>query len=109
MSVVIITGKAPWFMFRPRLCRGRVVVVALKVFDYLMRRELAIKRVLEDGDEKCMREYGLFGTKRGDTIFTQCWTSVSVKIRGLVILMHGLNEHSGRYSNCLSLSCVSFC
>ncbi|GAU39388.1 hypothetical protein TSUD_295430, partial [Trifolium subterraneum] len=74
-------------------------VVAMKVMDHVMRRELAIRRVLEDGDEKCMREYFLFGTKRGDTIFTQCWTPVYVKIRGLVIVMHGLNEHSGRYSN----------
>lgn len=56
-------------------------VVAMKVVDHVMRRELAIKRVLEDGDEKCLREYWLFGTKRGDTIFTQCWTPLSVKIR----------------------------
>ncbi|KAK2421812.1 alpha/beta-Hydrolases superfamily protein [Trifolium repens] len=76
-----------------------VGVVAMKVMDHIMRRELAIRRVLEDGDEKCMREYWLFGTKRGDTIFTQCWTPLYAKIRGLVIVMHGLNEHSGRYSN----------
>lgn len=78
---------------------GAVGVVSMKVLDPMMRRELAIRRVLEDGDEKCLREYWLFGTKRGDIIFTQCWTPLSVKIRGLVILMHGLNEHSGRYNN----------
>ncbi|CAL5186728.1 unnamed protein product [Lathyrus oleraceus] len=91
-AVVRVPAKiVPW--------KSGAGVVAVKVFDYLMRREMAIKRLLEDGDEKCMREYWLFRTKRGDTIFTQCWTPVSVRIRGLVILMHGLNEHSGRYSN----------
>ncbi|KAL5079423.1 hypothetical protein RYX36_007844 [Vicia faba] len=94
-AVVRVPAKiVPW-----KSGGGGVGVVAMKVFDYLVRRELAIKRALEDGDEKCMREYWLFGTKRGDTIFTQRWTPVSVKIRGLVIVMHGLNEHSGRYSN----------
>ncbi|XP_020201903.1 uncharacterized protein LOC109787753 [Cajanus cajan] len=63
------------------------------------RRELAIRRVVEDDDQRCVREYQLLGTKRGDTIFTQCWTPVSHNIRGLVLLMHGLNEHSGRYSD----------
>ncbi|CAK9170203.1 unnamed protein product [Ilex paraguariensis] len=32
-------------------------------------------------------------------MFTQSWTPVSFKIRGLVVLLHGLNEHSGRYSD----------
>ncbi|KAK7314687.1 hypothetical protein VNO77_33214 [Canavalia gladiata] len=65
----------------------------------IIRREMAIKRVVEDVDPSYVREYWLLRTRRGDNIFTQCWTSVSVKIRGLVILMHGLNEHSGRYRN----------
>ncbi|KAL2344160.1 hypothetical protein Fmac_005445 [Flemingia macrophylla] len=62
------------------------------------RRELAIRRVVEDDDQRCLRDYWLLGTRRGDTIFTQCWTPVSTDIRGLVLIMHGLNEHSGRYS-----------
>lgn len=46
------------------------------------RRELAIRRVVEDDDDqRCVREYWLLGTKRGDTIFTQCWKPVSDKIR----------------------------
>ncbi|XP_027925193.1 uncharacterized protein LOC114182507 isoform X2 [Vigna unguiculata] len=63
------------------------------------RRELAIRRVVEDDDQRCVREYWILGTKRGDTIFTQCWTPVYHKIRGLVLLLHGLNEHSSRYSD----------
>ncbi|KAB5524260.1 hypothetical protein DKX38_022009 [Salix brachista] len=61
------------------------------------RRAIAIKRALQEDDPNTAREFSLFVSARGDTIFTQSWTSVSVKIRGLVVLMHGLNEH--RYSD----------
>ncbi|GLU12837.1 hypothetical protein SLE2022_294950 [Rubroshorea leprosula] len=64
-----------------------------------VRRALAIRRVMQDKDEKTIREKYLFVTARGDTLFTQSWIPVSVKVRGLVILLHGLNEHSGRYSS----------
>ncbi|KAL3512485.1 hypothetical protein ACH5RR_025202 [Cinchona calisaya] len=64
------------------------------------RRALAIKRVLEDDDKRSVREFDLFGTSRGDTLFTQSWTPpVDTKVRGLVVLLHGLNEHSGRYTD----------
>ncbi|KAF5734054.1 monoglyceride lipase-like [Tripterygium wilfordii] len=63
------------------------------------RRALAIRRVMQDDDCNSSRDFSLFVTARGDTIFTQSWTPVSVKIRGLVVLLHGLNEHSGRYSD----------
>ncbi|KAK4767079.1 hypothetical protein SAY86_014829 [Trapa natans] len=62
------------------------------------RRALAKRRVVqEDDDENCAREFSLFNTSH--TLFTQSWTLVNVKIRGLVVLLHGLNEHSGRYSD----------
>ncbi|KAM1398440.1 hypothetical protein ACFX2I_015893 [Malus domestica] len=61
------------------------------------RRALAKLRVVQDDDENSVRRYSLFATARGETLFTQSWTPVSVNIRGVVILMHGLNEHSGRY------------
>lgn len=47
----------------------------------VVRRELAIRRVVEDDDQRCVREYWILGTKRGDTIFTQCWTPLYHKIR----------------------------
>ncbi|KAL8188596.1 hypothetical protein R6Q57_029884 [Mikania cordata] len=59
-----------------------------------VRRALAIRKVT-DGTRG--RDYSLFVTPRGDTIFTQSWTPVSVNTRALVVLLHGLNEHSGRY------------
>ncbi|KAG2321844.1 hypothetical protein Bca4012_057769 [Brassica carinata] len=66
-----------------------------------VRRELAMRRVLEDegGDGSYVRDYLLFTTKRGDTLFTQSWSPLPPNHRGLVVLLHGLNEHSGRYSN----------
>lgn len=47
------------------------------------RRALAIRRVSQDdgGDDNSVREYTLFVTARGATMFTQAWTPVSVKIR----------------------------
>lgn len=90
------------------------------------RRAMAIRRVLEEEKDGngTVRDYWLFRTKRGDTIFTQSWIPLSVNIRysfiinanvslffcfvksfsnllicyatlyrGVVFLMHGLNEH----------------
>nr|GME05222.1 monoglyceride lipase-like [Ipomoea batatas] len=98
------------------------------------RRALAMRRVMQDDDDETVRECSLFVTPRGDTLFTQSWTPVSVKLdiqsvvpldepqfknhnaqipfkafeddccscfacQGLVIILHGLNEHSGRYND----------
>lgn len=64
------------------------------------RRSLAIKRVMQDdGSKESVRQFSLFPTSRGDILFTQSWTPISIKVRGLVVLLHGLNEHSGRYSD----------
>lgn len=63
---------------------------------------MAIRRLRleEDGDERLSkREFSLFTTARGDVLFTQSWTPVSVQTKALIVLMHGLNEHSGRYNH----------
>ncbi|KAL2342317.1 hypothetical protein Fmac_003602 [Flemingia macrophylla] len=63
------------------------------------RRALAIRRVLEDSDADTLREYRLLPTSRGHTIFTHSWIpNNNTPLRGILLLMHGLNEHSGRYS-----------
>lgn len=67
------------------------------------RRALAIRRVMDEADDAAdaLREYRLIPSPRGDTIFTQSWIPLSPYnyIKGLVFLMHGLNEHSGRYTH----------
>jgi acylglycerol lipase len=63
------------------------------------RRTLAIRRVMQDNGEEASRDFSLFVTSRGDTIFTQSWTPLSTNVRGLVVVLHGLNEHSGRYND----------
>lgn len=59
--------------------------VPAKVVDeeVAVRRELAIRRVLEDegGDGSYDRDYSLFTTKRGDTLFTQSWSPLSLNHR----------------------------
>lgn len=60
-------------------------VAAVVDKDVAARRALAIKRVVEGngrGDnEDTVREYSLFITTRGDTLFTQSWTPVKVQVR----------------------------
>ncbi|KAM3310848.1 hypothetical protein ACQJBY_031497 [Aegilops geniculata] len=65
----------------------------------LARREAAMRRAREAG-----RDYELIPTARGETLFTQSWwphasSSAAAKPRALVLVMHGLNEHSGRYDH----------
>lgn len=46
------------------------------------RRALSIKRVVEDnGCDETVRQFSLFVTSRGDTMFTQSWTPAKIKVR----------------------------
>ncbi|KAL5209794.1 hypothetical protein ABZP36_005417 [Zizania latifolia] len=62
------------------------------------RREIAARRAQE-----ASREYEFIPTDHGETLFTQCWwphaSSSTIKPRALILVMHGLNEHSGRYDH----------
>lgn len=77
---------------------NKTAVVVAGDTDAATRRELAIKRVTENNiSSSSLRDFSLLVTSRGDTLFTQSWTPRNTNIRGLVVLLHGLNEHSGRY------------
>lgn len=52
--------------------------------DAVVRRAMAIKRIrveAEGDDEKNVRDFSIFTTERGDTLFTQSWTSVAVRTK----------------------------
>ncbi|KAG0577296.1 hypothetical protein KC19_5G146200 [Ceratodon purpureus] len=59
------------------------------------RRKLATERFSDDGETG--RKVVSFVNSRGQTLFSQSWTRVQ-ELRALVIVLHGLNEHSGRYA-----------
>uniref|UniRef100_A0A0E0B2K2 Serine aminopeptidase S33 domain-containing protein n=1 Tax=Oryza glumipatula TaxID=40148 RepID=A0A0E0B2K2_9ORYZ len=70
--------------------------------DAAARREMAIRRLQEEaGTGSSRREFAVFETARGDALFTQSWTPVAAadRVKGIVVLLHGLNEHSGRYNH----------
>ncbi|GJM98884.1 hypothetical protein PR202_ga15932 [Eleusine coracana subsp. coracana] len=73
--------------------------------DAAVRRELAIRRLREEaeaeaGTARSRRDFAVFETARGDALFTQSWTPASGdRVKGIVVLLHGLNEHSGRYNH----------
>ncbi|KAL9224818.1 hypothetical protein vseg_000818 [Gypsophila vaccaria] len=70
--------------------------------DVAVRRALAVNRVEDDKDDagQVRRDYSLFvGPGTAATLFTQSWSPQNGRLRGLVLLLHGLNEHSGRYGD----------
>ncbi|PUZ70615.1 hypothetical protein GQ55_2G246600 [Panicum hallii var. hallii] len=86
---------------------GRTEAVEM---DAALRRELAIRRLREEaeadaseagtGAGRSRRDFAVFETARGDALFTQSWTPAAAdRVMGVVVLLHGLNEHSGRYSH----------
>ncbi|XP_047339738.1 monoacylglycerol lipase-like [Impatiens glandulifera] len=88
--VVRVPANVPW--------KSSSIVLAAVDQDVMLRRSIAIQRVVKSGDEKTGREFSFHVTPRGDTLFTQSWTPVfGDVIKGIVVIMHGLNEHSERY------------
>lgn len=79
-----------WF---PRFARS-----VKEINEVQKRRELAIERFSDDAQTG--RKVSPFANSRGQTLFTQSWTPINseVQMKALVILLHGLNEHSGRYN-----------
>ncbi|KAH9610817.1 hypothetical protein KSS87_006789 [Heliosperma pusillum] len=80
--------------------------------DTRRRRALAeafqMVEVREDEDEDeddvnggccCEWRTSLFFGVRGNTLFYRSWFPISDHLRGIIIILHGLNEHGGRYSH----------
>ncbi|CAK9220137.1 unnamed protein product [Sphagnum troendelagicum] len=85
--------QLPW-LWSP----GAKLKTDAEVNEVQIRRDLALKPTVEDPDTE--RRVVPFVNSRGQTIFTQSWTPAAPdhSIKGLLVLIHGLNEHSGRYA-----------
>ncbi|KAL0394110.1 UNVERIFIED_CONTAM: hypothetical protein Slati_4377200 [Sesamum latifolium] len=68
--------------------------------DTMRRRALAeaIEMVTED-DRRCKWTTSLFFGVKRNALFCRSWFPVSGELKGILIIIHGLNEHSGRYSH----------
>ncbi|KAK6140783.1 hypothetical protein DH2020_025479 [Rehmannia glutinosa] len=67
--------------------------------DTMRRRALAeaIEMVTED-NSGCQCTTSLFFGVRRNALFCRSWFPASGEIKGILIIIHGLNEHSGRYT-----------
>ncbi|GAV65525.1 Abhydrolase_6 domain-containing protein [Cephalotus follicularis] len=70
--------------------------------DTLRRRALAegldMGFETEDGEDRCKWTTSLFLGVRRNALFCRSWFPVTGQLKGIMIIMHGLNEHSGRYA-----------
>ncbi|XVF35425.1 hypothetical protein REPUB_Repub18cG0144600 [Reevesia pubescens] len=70
--------------------------------DTLRRRALAegldMGFETEDGEIRCRWSTSLFFGVRRNALFCRSWFPVTGELKGILIIIHGLNEHSGRYA-----------
>lgn len=69
----------------------------------MRRRALAeaVEMVTEDIDDmniRCQWTTSLFFGDRQNALFCRSWFPASGDLKGILIIIHGLNEHSGRYA-----------
>ncbi|CAL9105701.1 unnamed protein product [Musa textilis] len=89
---------------RRRSSRGSWSVAA-EAEDVLRRRAIAgrVEMVTpsEEGgaDVACHCRTFVFVGPRRSALFCRSWVPVSGDLRGIILIIHGLNEHSGRYSH----------
>ncbi|KAL3650791.1 hypothetical protein CASFOL_007194 [Castilleja foliolosa] len=83
----------------PPLVRRRKFGIRRDEEDTIRRRALAdaIEMVAED-NSGCRCTTSLFFGVRRNALFCRSWSPVSGEIKGILIIIHGLNEHSGRYT-----------
>ncbi|KAG8491281.1 hypothetical protein CXB51_014538 [Gossypium anomalum] len=70
--------------------------------DTLRRRALAegwdMGFETADGEVRCRWGTSLFFGARRNALFCRSWLPAVVELKGILIIIHGLNEHSGRYT-----------
>ncbi|KAJ4957707.1 hypothetical protein NE237_024818 [Protea cynaroides] len=70
--------------------------------DALRRRTLAEDLKMTSGTEEgnvCRWNTSLFFGVRSNALFCRSWVPISGEMKGIMIIIHGLNEHSGRYAH----------
>ncbi|KAG6388000.1 hypothetical protein SASPL_153197 [Salvia splendens] len=68
--------------------------------DTMRRRALAEEvEMATEGSSWCRWTTSLFFGVKWNALFCRSWLPVSGELRGILIIIHGLNEHSGRYTN----------
>ncbi|KAM0944685.1 putative 2-acylglycerol O-acyltransferase [Dioscorea sansibarensis] len=64
------------------------------------RRRRALAEMVDmDGGEGCRWETSIFLGTRRNALFCRSWVPVSGEMKGILVIIHGLNEHSGRYAH----------
>ncbi|KAL9338951.1 hypothetical protein Peur_067966 [Populus x canadensis] len=66
--------------------------------DTIKRRALAEGIDMTTGNEDCRWSTFLFFGVRRNALFTRSWFPVTGQTKGILVIIHGLNEHSGRYA-----------
>ncbi|KAJ6295601.1 hypothetical protein OIU76_027335 [Salix suchowensis] len=66
--------------------------------DTFRRRALAEGIDMTTGNEDCRCSTFLFYGVRRNALFTRSWFPVTGQKKGILVIIHGLNEHSGRYA-----------
>ncbi|XP_042486764.1 monoacylglycerol lipase-like [Macadamia integrifolia] len=69
--------------------------------DALKRRALAESLEMISGTEEgnvCRWSTSVFFGVRRNALFCRSWVPVSGEMKGIIFIIHGLNEHSGRYA-----------
>ncbi|KAJ6957414.1 hypothetical protein D5086_031726 [Populus alba] len=66
--------------------------------DTIKRRALAEGIDMTTGNEDCRWSTFLFFGVRRNALFTRSWFPVTGQKKGILVIIHGLNEHSGRYA-----------
>ncbi|KAJ3693864.1 hypothetical protein LUZ60_009344 [Juncus effusus] len=84
----------------PKVRRRRWRATSMEEEDTRRRREMAEKVEVggEGGVGGCFGNFLLLGSRKNE-LFCRRWIPASGRMRGILVIIHGLNEHSGRYAH----------